>query len=49
MTHLEDRPTLQTMRAKYIPDDSTPAGTIVLCGLAIPDMRIEIDVIASIP
>ena len=49
MTHLEDRPALQTTRAKYIPDESTPAGTIILCGLAIPDMRIEIDVIASIP
>ena len=50
MTHLEDYPALRDVRAKYIPDDSTPAGTLILvAGLASPDMRIELDIIASIP
>ena len=50
LTHLEDFPALRDVRAKYVPDDSTPAGTlIIVAGLASPDMRIEIDVIASIP
>ena len=45
-----DYPTVQSMRAKYIPDDSSPAGTlIVVAGLASPDMCIELDVIATMP
>jgi len=50
LTHMEDYPTLRTMRAKYIPDESTPAGTLILvAGLASPAMRVEVDIIASIP
>ena len=48
LTHLEDYATIRDIRPKYIPDDSTPAATLIICGLAIPDMRIEVDIIASI-
>jgi enamine deaminase RidA (YjgF/YER057c/UK114 family) len=52
ITHMEDFPTFATIRAKYIPDymTHTPAGTFILvAGLASPAMRIELDIIASIP
>ena len=50
LTHREDFPTLVGIRGKYIPDDVTPAGTLLfVAGLAGPDMRIEIDIVASIP
>ena len=50
LTHREDIPAYRVARAKYIPDDDTPASTLILCaGLAEPEFRIEVEVIASIP
>ena len=50
MTHREDIPAYRAARGKFIPDDALPVSTLVLCaGLADPDFRIEIEVIASMP
>ena len=50
MTHREDIPAYRAARSKFIADDSLPASTLVLCvGLADPDYRLEVEVIASIP
>jgi 2-iminobutanoate/2-iminopropanoate deaminase len=49
MTHREDIPTYREIRARFIPEDSGAASTLVLvAGLATPNIRIEIDVTASI-
>ncbi len=49
MTHREDIPAYRAARSKFIPDDSLPASTLVLCvGLADPDFRLEVEVVASI-
>ena len=50
LTHREDIPAYRVARAKFIPDEVTPASTLILCaGLAEPDFRIEVEVIASVP
>ncbi len=50
MTHREDIPAFRETRAKYLPDDNSPASTLILCsGLADPDFRIEIEAIAVVP
>ncbi len=50
MTHREDIPAYRAARSKSIPDSALPVSTLILCaGLADPDFRIEIEVIASIP
>ena len=50
LTHREDIPAYRVARAKFIPDDATPASTLILCaGLAEPEFRIEVEVVASIP
>ncbi len=50
MTHREDIPAYRAARSRFIPDDALPVSTLVLCsGLADPDFRIEIEVIASVP
>ncbi len=50
MTHREDIPAYRAARGRFIPDDALPVSTLVLCaGLADPDFRIEIEVIASVP
>ena len=50
LTHIEDSPALRATRARYIPDEVVPAGTlIVVAGLAAPSLRIEIDVTAYVP
>ena len=50
LTHREDIPAYRVARAKFIPDDATPASTLILCsGLADPEFRVEVEVIASIP
>ena len=50
MTHREDIPAYRVARAKFVPDDALPVSTLILCsGLADPDFRIEVEVIASIP
>ncbi len=49
LTKIEDFPALMATRARYIPDDFAPAGTlIVVAALAYPSLRIEIDVTASV-
>ena len=49
MTHREDIPAYRAARAKFISDDALPVSTLILCaGLADPDFRIEIEVIASV-
>ena len=49
MTHQEDISTYREIRAKFIPDESGAAATLVyVAGLANPNVRIEIDVIASV-
>ena len=49
MTHREDIPAYRAARAKFISDDALPVSTLILCsGLADPDYRIEIEVIASV-
>ena len=46
----EDFSTVQAMRAKFIPDESSPAGTLLLfASLGIPDISFQLDIIASIP
>ena len=50
MTNREDIPAYRAARGKFLSDDSLPASTLILCsGLADPDFRIEIEVVASIP
>ncbi len=50
LTHREDIPAYRATRAKYIPDESSPVSTLILCvGLADPDFRIEVEVIATVP
>ena len=50
MTHREDIPAYRAARGKFIPDDALPVSTLILCaGLADPDFRIEVEVIASVP
>ena len=50
MTHREDIPAYRIVRPKFVPDDALPVSTLILCsGLADPDFRIEIEVIATIP
>ena len=50
MTHREDIPALLTVRPKFIPDEATPAATgVFVSGLFYPELRFEIDVIATIP
>ncbi len=50
MTHREDIPAYRVVRAKFVPDDALPVSTLILCsGLADPDFRIEVEVIATIP
>ena len=50
MTHREDILAYRSVRSRFVPDDALPASTLILCaGLADPDFRIEVEVIASIP
>ncbi len=50
MTHREDIPAYRVSRAKFVPEDALPVSTLILCsGLADPDFRIEVEVIASMP
>ena len=50
MTHREDIPAYRVVRAKFVPDDALPVSTLILCsGLADPEFRIEVEVIATIP
>ena len=50
MTHREDIPAYRVIRPKFVPTDALPVSTLVLCsGLADPDFRIEVEVIATIP
>ena len=49
MTHREDIPAYRAARGKFISNDALPVSTLILCaGLADPDFRIEIEVIASV-
>ena len=49
MTHREDIPAYRAARSKFIPDNGLPVSTLILCaGLADPDFRIEVEVIASV-
>ena len=44
----EDISAYRAAKAKYIPADAAPASTLIYCsGLANPDFRMEIEVIAS--
>ena len=48
MINREDMPAYRAARGKYIPDDALPASTLIICsGLADPDFRMEVEVIAS--
>ena len=48
LVHREDMPAYRAARGKYIPDDALPASTLIICsGLADPDFRMEVEVIAS--
>ena len=50
MTHREDIPAYRAARSKFISDNALPVSTLILCaGLADPDFRIEVEVIASMP
>lgn len=50
MTHREDIPAYRVARAKFVSDDALPVSTLILCsGLADPDFRIEVEVIARMP
>jgi len=50
MTHREDIPAYRVVRPKFVPDDALPVSTLILCsGLADPDFRIEVEVIATVP
>jgi len=49
MTRREDIPAYRLVRAKFVPDDALPVSTLILCsGLADPDFRIEVEVIATV-
>lgn len=50
MTHREDFPSYREVRPKFVPDDVLPVSTLIFCaGLADPDFRIEVEVIATMP
>ena len=50
MVHREDMAAYRTVRGKYLKDGQLPASTLVFCsGLADPDFRIEVEIIAAIP
>ena len=50
LTHREDFAAYRVVRAKFVPDDALPVSTLIFCsGLADPDFRIEVEVIATIP
>ena len=50
LTHREDFPAYRAVRAKFVPDDALPVSTLIFCsGLADPDFRIEVEVIATMP
>jgi len=50
MTHREDFPEYRVIRPKFVPDDALPVSTLIFCsGLADPDFRIEVEVIATMP
>ncbi len=50
MTHREDFPAYRVVRPKFVPDDALPVSTLIFCaGLADPDFRIEVEVIATMP
>ncbi len=50
MTNREDIPAYRLVRAKFVQDDALPVSTLIICsGLADPDFRIEVEVIATIP
>jgi len=50
MTHREDFPAYRVVRPKFVPDDALPVSTLIFCaGLADPDFRIEVEVIATLP
>ena len=49
VVHREDIPAYRAARSKFIPDDATPVSTLIICsGLADPDFRMEVEVIASV-
>ena len=49
LVHREDIPAYREARSRFIPDDATPASTLILCsGLADPDYLMEVEVIASV-
>ena len=50
MTHREDLAAYRVLRPKFVPDDALPVSTLIFCsGLADPDFRIEVEVIATMP
>ena len=50
MTHREDFPAYREIRPKFVPDSALPVSTLIFCsGLADPDFRIEVEVIATMP
>ena len=50
LTHREDFAAYRVVRAKFVPDDALPVSTLIFCsGLADPDFRIQVEVIATIP
>ena len=50
MTHREDFSAYRVIRPKFVPDDALPVSTLIFCSdLADPDLRIEVEVIASMP
>ena len=50
MTNREDFPAYRVIRPEFVPDDALPVSTLIFCsGLADPDFRIEVEVIASMP
>ena len=50
MIDREDIPAYRAVRAKFVSDDALPVSTLILCsGLAEPDFRVEVEVIATMP
>ena len=50
MTHREDFPAYREVRPRFVPDSALPTSTLIFCaGLADPDFRIEVEVIATMP
>ena len=46
----EDLSAYRVVRPKFVPDDALPVSTLIFCsGLADPDYRIEVEVIATMP